>query len=435
VSFGFFNPTINDSVKADSSGYAVSDLYEVRAGATSSTYLGSFGLKADGTLTFSTSPSYFTGASGAPTITTQPIAQSVVTGANATFTVVATGSGTLTYQWSKDGTAISGATASTLTLSAVSSANAGNYSVKVSNSSGSITSTGFALTVGSVPNPGRLVNLSVLTSVAGTGDNFTFGFVVGGSGTSGNKPMLMRAAGPALIQLGYTAAQVVTDPFMEFYNGSTKITQNDDWAGDTSIQSTISAVGAFPYAGATSKDAAIYQSAIPLGNDSVKISGAAGNSGAIIAELYDSTPTAQFTSTTPRLVNVSVLKPIGTGVTVGFVLGGSTPVKVMIRAVGPGLSAVGLTSGTAADPKLTLFSSANVSLASNDDWGTPVGTGAATAAQLSTTFTAVGAFTIPTGSKDAVILTTLNPGLYTAQATLNTGTANGLAIVEVYEVP
>jgi hypothetical protein len=200
------------------------------------------------------------------------------------------------------------------------------------------------------------------------------------------------------------------------------------------VLATAAAVGAFPYAGATSKDAAIYQSAIPLGNDSVKISGAAGNSGSIIAELYDATPTAQFVSTTPRLVNVSVLKNIGNGITVGFVIGGSTSMKVLIRAVGPGLSAVGVTSGTIADPKLTLFNSANASLASNDDWGTPVGTGAATATQLTAAANSVGAFAIPAGSKDAVILVTLAPGLYTAQAAASTG-ATGLGIVEVYEVP
>jgi hypothetical protein len=246
--------------------------------------------------------------------------------------------------------------------------------------------------------------------------------------------MLMRAAGPALTQLGFTAAQVVTDPLMEFYNGSTKISENNDWNGDTSVLATAAAVGAFPYAGATSKDSAIYQSAIPLGNDSVKISGAAGNSGSIIAELYDATPTAQFVTTTPRLVNVSVLKNVGTGITVGFVIGGSTSMKVMIRAVGPGLSAVGVNSGTIADPKLTLFSSTNTSLATNDDWGTAVGTGAATAAQITAAANSVGAFAIPAGSKDAVILATLAPGLYTAQAAASTG-ATGLGIVEVYEVP
>ncbi len=433
VSFGFFNPSIDNTVKADVSGYAVSDLYEVRVGAASSTYLGSFGLQANGTLTFSTSPTFFTAAAaGAPVITVQPIAQSVQAGASVTLSVTASGAGTLSYQWFKDGTAIGGATSSTLSLPGVTTANAGNYSVKISNSVSSVTSTGIAVNVGAVANQGRLINLSVLTSIAGAGDNFTFGFVVGGSGTSGNKPMLMRAAGPALTQLG--VGGVLSDPVMQFYNGSTLVSQNDNWGGDSSVLATSAAVGAFPFASATSLDAAIYVSAIPLGGDSVKVSGNGAASGAVIAELYDATPTAQFTATTPRIINVSVLKTIGSGVTLGFIIGGSTPLKVLIRATGPGLSAVGVNSGTAADPKLTLFNSANASLASNDDWGTPVGTGAATAAQISAAASSVGAFAIPSGTKDAAILTTLNPGLYTAQATLSSG-SNGLAIIEVYEVP
>jgi len=434
TSFSFFNPTINNAAKPASGTYTVSDLYELRPGASAASYVGSFGLSTSGTLTFSTTPATFTGASGAPTITTQPVAQAVSVGANVTFTVAATGSGTLSYQWLKNGVAISGATSSTYTIGAAAAGDAADYSVRVSNASGSITSTGFGLVVGTLPNPGRLTNLSVLTSIGNPPDNFTFGFVVGGAGTSGNKPMLMRAAGPSLTQLGVTG--VLVDPLMEFYNGTTKLSQNDDWSGDASILTTAAAVGAFPYTGATSKDSAIYVSAIPLGNDSVKISGVgATSSGAVIAELYDATPNSQFTATTPRLVNVSVLKNIGSSITVGFYVSGSTNVKVMVRAVGPGLIPAPFNvPNTVADPKLSVFNAAGASVASNDDWGTPVGTGAASAAQLSAAFTQVSAFALAPGSKDAAVLVSLAPGsIYTVQVT-PTG-ATGTAIVEVYEVP
>jgi len=86
-----------------------------------------------------------------------------------------------------------------------------------------------------------------------------------------------------------------------------------------------------------------------------------------------------------------------------------------------------------ADPKLDLFSGQTV-IGTNDNWGTPVGSGAATAAQLTAAFTKVGAFAlVSAGSKDAAILVTLPPGPYSAQASgvNNTG---GQAIVEVYEV-
>jgi hypothetical protein len=71
----------------------------------------------------------------------------VVVGGSASFTVTATGSAPLSYQWSKDGSAINGATSATYTINGVASANAGSYSVLVSNSAGSVTSASATLTV------------------------------------------------------------------------------------------------------------------------------------------------------------------------------------------------------------------------------------------------------------------------------------------------
>ena len=87
----------------------------------------------------------------APTITTQPTAQSIAAGAMATFSVAATGTGTLSYQWKKNGTDITGgtgATTNTYTTPAMSYAgNSAVYSVVVSNSAGSVTSSSATLTV------------------------------------------------------------------------------------------------------------------------------------------------------------------------------------------------------------------------------------------------------------------------------------------------
>lgn len=74
-----------------------------------------------------------------PVITAQPGALEVIQGQDAVFRVTATGSG-LTYQWRKDGQAIQGATAATLTLPAVTSAAAGRYDVVVTSSGGTLTS-------------------------------------------------------------------------------------------------------------------------------------------------------------------------------------------------------------------------------------------------------------------------------------------------------
>ena len=85
----------------------------------------------------------------APSISTQPTSVSVSSGSSATFTVVATGSGTLGYQWYKDSTAISGATSASYTISSASSSDAGSYDVVVTDSAGSTTSSTATLTISS----------------------------------------------------------------------------------------------------------------------------------------------------------------------------------------------------------------------------------------------------------------------------------------------
>ena len=87
--------------------------------------------------------------SGVLTITSQPTDQSAVVGLMATFSVTATGTGTLSYQWLKDGGAISGATSASYTTPAVALADSGSkFSVQVSDSAGgSLTSNTATLTV------------------------------------------------------------------------------------------------------------------------------------------------------------------------------------------------------------------------------------------------------------------------------------------------
>ena len=84
----------------------------------------------------------------APAITTQPQDVSVNTGQTATFTVTASGTAPLSYQWSRDGAVISGATASSYTTPpTVSGDNGAVFSVEISNSYGSVISNDAILTV------------------------------------------------------------------------------------------------------------------------------------------------------------------------------------------------------------------------------------------------------------------------------------------------
>jgi len=91
----------------------------------------------------------------APSITVQPVRQAVTTGQTATLGVIATGSAPTTYQWQKNGTAISGATSATYTSPAVAMTDDGSlFTVVVSNAVGSVTSSPAILSVNSTP--GRL---------------------------------------------------------------------------------------------------------------------------------------------------------------------------------------------------------------------------------------------------------------------------------------
>lgn len=87
-------------------------------------------------------------AANAPTITAQPASQTVNAGATATFSVVAGGTGPFTYQWLKGGNAIVGATTASYTTPVLAATdNGGQYSVKVGNANGTVTSTAVTLTV------------------------------------------------------------------------------------------------------------------------------------------------------------------------------------------------------------------------------------------------------------------------------------------------
>jgi hypothetical protein len=216
----------------------------------------------------------------------------------------------------------------------------------------------------------------------------------------------------------------LADPKLELFVGPTKSSENDNWGGTSTLSTAFASVGAFAYVSATSLDAAALATISP-GDNSVRVSGANGT-GAVIAELYDSTPFGSMTTSTPRLVNVSVLKHLGTLLTVGFVIDGTGPKRVLIRAVGPTIGAAPFNvQGAVADPQLTLFSGQN-SIGSNDNWG---GT-----AELTAAFAQVSAFALPAASRDAALVTTLQPGSYTVQVT-GVGGTTGVAIVEVYEMP
>ncbi len=271
----------------------------------------------------------------------------------------------------------------------------------------------------------RISNLAIRSRAGAGDDTLIIGFGIGGTGTSGTKPILLRAVGPTLTQFGVPGTLI--DPYLKLFVGMNKVDENDDWAGNPQIAAIAAQVGAFALASPTSKDASLFKPALAAGSSSVWITGNAGDTGVALAELYDASPAAAFNATTARLINVSARSQVGTGndmLFAGVTIAGPTFKTVLIRAVGPTLGLFGV-GGTLANPRLDLFSG-TTKIFENDDWG-----GDAT---MTNAFQSVGAFQLPGNSRDAALLVTLAPGSYTVQVSGVNGTT-GVALIEIYEVP
>jgi sugar lactone lactonase YvrE len=150
----------------------------------------------------------------------------------------------------------------------------------------------------------------------------------------------------------------------------------------------------------------------------------------------DPTPTPTPTPTpeppaTSRLVNIATRGYCATGDRVmigGFVVSGTTPKRVLVRAVGPSLTSRGIGVAEAlADPVIEVHRGAPV-LTSNDNWGDN-----ANAAEIVSTAAAIGASALDAGdTKSAALLLTLEPGVYSFIATGKAGTS-GIVLLEVFD--
>ena len=134
-----------------------------------------------------------------------------------------------------------------------------------------------------------------------------------------------------------------------------------------------------------------------------------------------------------RFANLSTRAYVGNGEQIaiaGFVVSGTNPRRILIRAIGPGLAQFGVTNPLQ-DPQLAIFDRAGKALDSfaNDDWSsgsTDSGVG------FLQRFQEIGAFPLAFGSKDAATIATLAPGSYTVQLSGKPG-QSGTGLIEIYE--
>ncbi len=172
------------------------------------------------------------GSGVAPTITTQPRNQGVIVGATATFTVVSTGTAPLSYQWSKSGTAIGGATSSSYTTPAtVSSDNGATFTVKVTNVAGSQTSNAATLTVSVPPS----IATQPQNQTVSVGSMATFSVVA-----TGTAPLSYQWSKKGTVISGATGSSYTTPATVSGDNGATFTVKVTNVAGNqTSSAATL----------------------------------------------------------------------------------------------------------------------------------------------------------------------------------------------------
>jgi hypothetical protein len=349
-----------------------------------------------------------------PNIATQPTGGTIAYGADITLSVAASATPAPAYQWQVDGVNIAGATSSSYTTSTP-----GTYTVVLTNSAGSVTSSPAVITAAT-----RLINISSRAFV-GTNANIEIaGFVISGPpGTT--EQVLVRGVGPTLSQFG--VAGFLAQPVLTLFDSAgNQVATNTGWntaSNAAQIASAITTTGAFALP-LDSADSALLVSLSP-GAYTAEISGLNSTTGVALAEVYE------VKSGDPALINISTRAFVNTGTSVeigGFVVTGSQPAKVLVRAIGPTLSQFGV-SGVLAQPSLSVVDSSGNAVASNTGWSTN-----ANLPTIASEMTAVGAFALPSGSADCVLLLTLAPGAYTAVVSGVNG-SSGVALVEVYQAP
>lgn len=242
----------------------------------------------------------------APSIQTQPASQNVGVGAPITLTVVAGGVPDPTFQWHRNGSPVSGATGATLSLSNAQPAQAGNYTVVVTNIAGVATSAAATVMVVNTPT----ISVQPASQNAAGGDTVIFGVGVGAAPLPTVQWLRDGVAIPGATNLNLILTNVQLQS-----------------AGDYTVVATNSL-------------------------------------GAVVSN------PARLVINSSRIVNLSIRSSLngGQALIVGFVATGGSKTLLM-RAIGPTLRSFGVNAAMA-DPTLSLHTAAGAVAATNDNWGT-----------------------------------------------------------------
>ena len=262
------------------------------------------------------------------------------------------------------------------------------------------------------PTPTTLGNISTRLSVQ-TDDNVLIGgFIITGTQP---KKVILRAIGPSLANANPPVPGALADPILELHEPDGTVITNDNWMDAPNKQEIIDST--IP---PTDPLESAIVATVPANNSAYTaiVRGVNNTTGVALVEAYDLDRTVDS-----KLANISTRGPVQTGDNVligGFIVLGSSPQKVIVRAIGPSLAnAVPPVQGALANPTLDLVNPDGSILVSNDNWRT-------------TQEAEIIATTIPpTDPLESAIVATLPPNAYTAIVRGVNGTT-GIALVEVY---
>ena len=251
-----------------------------------------------------------------------------------------------------------------------------------------------------------VVNISTRLLI-GTGENV----LIGGFIITGNAPkvVIIRAIGPST---GIPGA--LQDPTLELHDSANHVVSNDNWK-DT--QEQIIRDTTIPPA--DNRESAIVVGLDP-GSYTAIVAGKNGTTGIALVEVYDLGTASLDISGNARLAQISTrgFVDIGNNVMIGgFIISGQAT-RVIVRAIGPSLTASGV-QGALPDTVLELRDGSGSLIFSNDDWRS-------TQAQE-----IIATGVPPTDDRESAIVANLVPGAYTA-IVRGKGNTTGVALAEVY---
>ena len=274
--------------------------------------------------------------------------------------------------------------------------------------------------------PTILGNISTRAFVQ-TGDNVMIGgFIVEGAQP---KRVIIRAIGPELAQYG--VPNPLFNPTLELHDGTgALIASNDNWRvtiiGGIITSNQVGDILSSGHAPTDGRESAIIAE-LPAGNYTAIVRGVNDSTGVALAEVYDISGNAIST-----LGNISTRSFVQTGDNVmigGFIVQGTQPKRVIMRAIGPELSQFGVPTPLS-DPTLELHDSTGALIASNDNWRHTIIGGIITSDQVQDIRDSGYA---PTDPRESAIIATLPPGNYTA-IVRGVNETTGVGLVEVYDL-